>query len=52
MNIDGLRHSEVVALIRAGGEEARLLVVDQETDELFSRLGLTPTSSHEKGETA
>ncbi|KAI3352900.1 hypothetical protein L3Q82_019469 [Scortum barcoo] len=48
VNIEGLRHSEVVAFIRAGGEEVRLLVVDQETDELFHRLGLTPTSSHEK----
>ncbi|XP_070837452.1 Na(+)/H(+) exchange regulatory cofactor NHE-RF2 [Chaetodon trifascialis] len=48
MNIEGLRHSEVVALIRAGGEEVRLLVVDQETDELFHRLGITPTTSHVK----
>uniref|UniRef100_A0A8C9YW55 Na(+)/H(+) exchange regulatory cofactor NHE-RF n=1 Tax=Sander lucioperca TaxID=283035 RepID=A0A8C9YW55_SANLU len=32
VNIEGLRHSEVVLLIRAGGEEVRLLVVDQETD--------------------
>lgn len=49
VNIEGLRHSEVVALIRAGGEEVRLLVVDPETDELFLRLGLTPTTSHDKG---
>lgn len=48
VNIEGLRHSEVVALIRAGGGEVRLLVVDQETDELFHRLGLTPTIDHEK----
>uniref|UniRef100_UPI003AAC63CD Na(+)/H(+) exchange regulatory cofactor NHE-RF2 n=1 Tax=Centroberyx gerrardi TaxID=166262 RepID=UPI003AAC63CD len=48
MNIDSLRHSEVVAFIRAGGEETRLLVVDQETDELFQKLGVTPTSSHVK----
>uniref|UniRef100_A0A3B4TBK5 NHERF family PDZ scaffold protein 2 n=1 Tax=Seriola dumerili TaxID=41447 RepID=A0A3B4TBK5_SERDU len=46
VNIDGLRHSEVVALIRAGGEEVRLLVVDQETDELFHRLGISPIASH------
>ncbi|XP_061576648.1 Na(+)/H(+) exchange regulatory cofactor NHE-RF2 [Cololabis saira] len=45
---EGLKHSEVVALIRAGGEEVRLLVVDQATDELFQRLGITPTSSHTK----
>ncbi|XP_049428733.1 Na(+)/H(+) exchange regulatory cofactor NHE-RF2 [Epinephelus fuscoguttatus] len=48
VNIEGLRHSEVVALIRAEGEEVRLLVVDQETDELFHRLGVTPSSSHIK----
>ncbi|XP_054460895.1 Na(+)/H(+) exchange regulatory cofactor NHE-RF2 [Anoplopoma fimbria] len=49
VNIEGLRHSEVVALIRAEGEEVRFLVVDQETDELFHRLGITPTTSHVKG---
>ncbi|XP_038570027.1 Na(+)/H(+) exchange regulatory cofactor NHE-RF2-like [Micropterus salmoides] len=48
VNIEGLRHSEVVALIRAGGEEVRLLVVDQETDELFHTLGITPATSHDK----
>ncbi|XP_067439444.1 Na(+)/H(+) exchange regulatory cofactor NHE-RF2 [Thunnus thynnus] len=48
VNIEGLRHSEVVALIRAGGEEVHLLVVDQETDELFQRLGIIPTPSHVK----
>uniref|UniRef100_A0A3P8T1R0 Na(+)/H(+) exchange regulatory cofactor NHE-RF n=1 Tax=Amphiprion percula TaxID=161767 RepID=A0A3P8T1R0_AMPPE len=41
---EGLRHSEVVALIRTGGGEVRLLVVDPETDELFQRLGITPTA--------
>lgn len=50
VNIEGLRHSEVVALIRAGGEEVHLLVVDQETDELFHRLGITPATSHIKGQ--
>ncbi|XP_008278532.1 Na(+)/H(+) exchange regulatory cofactor NHE-RF2 [Stegastes partitus] len=45
---EGLRHSEVVALIRTGGGEVRLLVVDPETDELFQRLGITPTASHIK----
>lgn len=48
VNIEGLRHSEVVALIRAEGEEVRILAVDQETDELFHRLGITPTISHVK----
>ncbi|XP_034544307.1 Na(+)/H(+) exchange regulatory cofactor NHE-RF2-like [Notolabrus celidotus] len=48
VNIEGLRHSEVVAIIRAGGREVRLLVVDQATDQLFQRLGITPTSGHDK----
>ncbi|XP_074540588.1 Na(+)/H(+) exchange regulatory cofactor NHE-RF2 isoform X2 [Halichoeres trimaculatus] len=47
-NIEGLRHSEVVALIRAGGQEVRLLVVDQATEQLFQRLGIIPTSRHDK----
>lgn len=49
VNIEGLRHSEVVALIREGGGEVHLLMVDQATDELFHRLGITPTTSHVKG---
>ncbi|XP_029920804.1 Na(+)/H(+) exchange regulatory cofactor NHE-RF2 [Myripristis murdjan] len=48
VNIEGLRHSEVVAIIREGGQETHLLVVDQETDELFRTLGIQPTSSHVK----
>ncbi|KAJ0033251.1 hypothetical protein NQD34_000358 [Periophthalmus magnuspinnatus] len=50
LNVDGLKHSEVVTFIRAGGDEVQLLVVDQETDELFKRLGITPTTSHVKGQ--
>lgn len=47
-SIEGLRHAEVVALIKAGGTETRLLVVDPDTDELFNRLGIIPTSIHLK----
>ncbi|XP_028829552.1 Na(+)/H(+) exchange regulatory cofactor NHE-RF2 isoform X2 [Denticeps clupeoides] len=46
MNIEHLRHSEVVAMIRRGGDQTSLLVVDPETDELFKRLGITPTNKH------
>lgn len=49
VNIKRLRHSEVVALIKEGGD-VRLLVVDQETDELFLTLGLPPTINHDKGQ--
>ncbi|XP_058495626.1 Na(+)/H(+) exchange regulatory cofactor NHE-RF2 isoform X1 [Solea solea] len=48
VNIEGLRHSEVVEIIKEGRDEVRLLVVDQETDKLFHRLGITPTISHVK----
>ncbi|MBN3286498.1 NHRF2 protein, partial [Polyodon spathula] len=48
VNIEELKHSEVVAFIKSSGEEARLLVVDQEADEYFKKLGVTPTDSHVK----
>ncbi|KAG5854071.1 hypothetical protein ANANG_G00033620 [Anguilla anguilla] len=48
INVENLRHSEVVACVRSGGMETRLLVVDPETDEHFKRLGITPTESHVK----
>lgn len=49
VNIEALRHSEVVAFIKSGGNETHLLVVDQATDEHFKKLGITPTGSHIKG---
>uniref|UniRef100_A0A3Q3IUA8 PDZ domain-containing protein n=1 Tax=Monopterus albus TaxID=43700 RepID=A0A3Q3IUA8_MONAL len=50
VNIEGLTHSEVVALIKSGREEVRLLVVDQEMDELFHRLKSTSITNHAKGQ--
>uniref|UniRef100_A0A8C6JV98 Uncharacterized protein n=1 Tax=Melopsittacus undulatus TaxID=13146 RepID=A0A8C6JV98_MELUD len=49
INVEGLRHSEVVSHIKARENEARLLVVDPETDEYFKKLGVTPTEEHTKG---
>ncbi|XP_063058717.1 Na(+)/H(+) exchange regulatory cofactor NHE-RF2-like [Engraulis encrasicolus] len=46
MNIEHLTHAEVVAVIKRGGKETTLLVVDPETDELFKRLSITPTNKH------
>ncbi|XP_062865846.1 LOW QUALITY PROTEIN: nascent polypeptide-associated complex subunit alpha, muscle-specific form [Trichomycterus rosablanca] len=46
--IKGMRHSEVVALIRGCGQETKLLVVDPETDALFQKLEITPTTAHLK----
>lgn len=51
INVEGLRHSEVVSHIKSQENEARLLVVDPETDEYFKKLGVTPTEDHTKGET-
>uniref|UniRef100_A0A8C9AVT6 Na(+)/H(+) exchange regulatory cofactor NHE-RF n=1 Tax=Prolemur simus TaxID=1328070 RepID=A0A8C9AVT6_PROSS len=48
-NVEGLRHAEVVASIKAREDEARLLVVDPETDEHFKWLRATPTSEHVEG---
>ncbi|NXC24756.1 NHRF2 protein, partial [Campylorhamphus procurvoides] len=49
VNVEGLRHSEVVSHIKARDNEARLLVVDPETDDYFKKLGVTPTEEHTKG---
>ncbi|KAG7268187.1 hypothetical protein CRUP_029802 [Coryphaenoides rupestris] len=43
-----MRHAEVVAFIKNGGEETRLLVVDPDTDEHFKRIGVIPTVYHLK----
>ncbi|XP_057202586.1 Na(+)/H(+) exchange regulatory cofactor NHE-RF2 isoform X3 [Triplophysa rosa] len=48
VNIEGMRHAEVVAFIKNGGNETRLLVVDPDTDEHFKKMGITPTSIHVK----
>ncbi|MCJ8748161.1 hypothetical protein PDJAM_G00161760 [Pangasius djambal] len=45
-SIEGLRHSEVVEIIRGGGGQTKLLVVDPETDALFQKLGIKPTTAH------
>ncbi|XP_010139564.1 PREDICTED: Na(+)/H(+) exchange regulatory cofactor NHE-RF2-like, partial [Buceros rhinoceros silvestris] len=49
INVEGLRHSEVVSHIKSRESEARLLVVDPETDEYFRKLGVTPIEDHAKG---
>ncbi|MGH0148209.1 UNVERIFIED_CONTAM: hypothetical protein FKN15_021577 [Acipenser sinensis] len=49
VNIEDRKHSEVVAFIKSRGDEARLLVVDQQADEYFKKLGVTPTEMHVKG---
>ncbi|KAJ3601242.1 hypothetical protein NHX12_032215, partial [Muraenolepis orangiensis] len=46
VNIEGMRHAEVVAFIKNGGQETRLLVVDPDTDQHFKRMGVIPTVYH------
>lgn len=47
----GMHHSEVVAAIKAGGNETRLLVVDAEAEEFFIRCNIEPTEDYIRGKT-
>ncbi|XP_026206722.1 Na(+)/H(+) exchange regulatory cofactor NHE-RF1a [Anabas testudineus] len=49
VSVIGKQHSEVVAAIKAGGNETRLLVVDAETDKFFNRCNVLPTEEHVTG---
>nr|XP_029134362.1 Na(+)/H(+) exchange regulatory cofactor NHE-RF1-like isoform X2 [Labrus bergylta] len=49
MSVIGLQHSEVVAAIKAGGNETSLLVVDAEAEEYFQRCNVLPTEEHLTG---
>lgn len=48
--MEGKQHGDVVSAIKAGGDEAKLLVVDKETDEFFKKCRVIPSSEHLKGE--
>lgn len=50
MAVDGKTHSDVVAAIKAGGRETRLLVVDPNTEAFFKRCRVTPNMDHLTGE--
>ncbi|XP_075993136.1 Na(+)/H(+) exchange regulatory cofactor NHE-RF1-like [Genypterus blacodes] len=49
MAVEGKTHSDVVAAIKAGGRETRLLVVDADTDAFFRRCRVTPNTEHLTG---
>ncbi|XP_023676466.1 Na(+)/H(+) exchange regulatory cofactor NHE-RF1-like isoform X1 [Paramormyrops kingsleyae] len=49
MSMEGKQHSDVVAAIKAGGNETSLLVVDSETDNFFKSCKTTPTEKHLTG---
>ncbi|XP_059203136.1 Na(+)/H(+) exchange regulatory cofactor NHE-RF2 [Centropristis striata] len=46
VNIEGMRHAEVVSFIKKGGDETWLLVVDPETDQHFKSRGVVPSVHH------
>lgn len=48
-SVEGKTHSEVVAMIKGGGNETRLLVVDPDTDAFFKKCRVAPTSEHLTG---
>ncbi|NXR06448.1 NHRF1 protein, partial [Semnornis frantzii] len=47
--MEGKQHSDVVAAIKAGGDETRLLVVDVLTDEFFKKCKVVPSEEHLSG---
>uniref|UniRef100_A0A8C2S455 Na(+)/H(+) exchange regulatory cofactor NHE-RF1 n=1 Tax=Capra hircus TaxID=9925 RepID=A0A8C2S455_CAPHI len=47
--VEGKPHGEVVSAIKAGGDEAKLLVVDRETDEFFKKCKVIPSQEHLQG---
>ncbi|KAM7372191.1 hypothetical protein PAMP_009380 [Pampus punctatissimus] len=49
VSVEGKTHSEVVAVIKAGGDETRLLVVDPDTDAFFKRCRVAPSLDHLTG---
>lgn len=48
--MEGKQHGDVVSAIKAGGDEAKLLVVDRETDEFFKKCKVIPSQEHLSGE--
>lgn len=49
VSVHGMQHSDVVATIKAGGDELRLLVVDPDTEAFFSSCQVLPTEEHLTG---
>lgn len=49
VSVEGKQHADVVAAIKAGGQETSLLVVDPETDAFFKRCKVLPTEEHLTG---
>ncbi|XP_051851120.1 Na(+)/H(+) exchange regulatory cofactor NHE-RF1 isoform X1 [Antechinus flavipes] len=47
--MEGKQHGDVVAAIKAGGDETKLLVVDKKTDEFFKKCKVIPSQEHLSG---
>ncbi|XP_070793689.1 Na(+)/H(+) exchange regulatory cofactor NHE-RF1 [Pituophis catenifer annectens] len=47
--MEGKQHSDVVSAIKSGGDETKLLVVDNLTDEFFKKCKIIPSEAHLKG---
>ncbi|XP_075759829.1 Na(+)/H(+) exchange regulatory cofactor NHE-RF1 isoform X2 [Pelodiscus sinensis] len=47
--MEGKQHSDVVTAIKAGGDETKLLVVDNLTDEFFKKCKVIPSEDHLTG---
>ncbi|NXP55095.1 NHRF1 protein, partial [Heliornis fulica] len=47
--VEGKQHADVVAAIKASGDETRLLVVDVLTDEFFKKCKVVPSEEHLAG---
>lgn len=48
-SVVGMQHSDVVAAIKAGGDQVRLLVVDADAEDFFKRCNVLPTEEHLAG---
>ncbi|NXA35861.1 NHRF1 protein, partial [Eudromia elegans] len=47
--VEGKQHADVVAAIKASGDETKLLVVDVLTDEFFKKCKVVPSEAHLEG---
>lgn len=52
LSMEGKQHSDVVAAIRDGGDETKLLVVDSLTDDFFKKCKVLPSEEHLTGKEA
>ncbi|KAI6075671.1 Na(+)/H(+) exchange regulatory cofactor NHE-RF1-like protein [Aix galericulata] len=48
-SVEGKQHASVVAAIKEGGDETKLLVVDVLTDEFFKKCKVVPSEAHLEG---